>query len=66
MHNFHSLQVETSKQGCFDDKLNLKSDKRIRFMFPFDILHLNVKVNGTYVGLTLLTLPEIKGHFPDG
>ena len=66
MHNFHSLQVETSKQGGFDDKLNLKSDKRIRFIFPFVILHQTVKVNVTYAGLTLLTLPEFKGHFSDG
>ena len=33
MHNFHSLQSETSKQRSFDDKLNLKSNKEYALIF---------------------------------
>ena len=35
MHNFHSVQAETSKQGSFHDKLNMEFKKGYNFYHVF-------------------------------
>ena len=69
MHNFHSVQAETSKQGSFHDKLNMEFKKEYDFYHVFcsvvTLLVIKYLCFGWLVvvaSLMLLCKDEIKYH----